>query len=243
MVARKLRRMKRIIRKTMQKNNSQNENMESYVGSLESKYRQLSRDMEEVSSELRKTRAKFAPGPAFYNELKQNRAPKNEPVEEDSSIDKPNPKFQWRNFIFVKYNWKPEDEEKLRQLFKHAYAIYVMWGREICPDTGTPHLQGYCELESRMTFNPLIQLLPAGIHIEQRRGSQKQAIDYCKKDGDWEEYGVPRKQGSRSDYDIVKKNLAEGKRVIDLLTNSDDDMTMSIVKGIEQLQKYYSTRR
>ena len=72
-------------------------------------------------------------------------------------------------------------------------AGYVIFGREK-GDNGTPHLQGYVELLTRQRLQPVKVLLGGRAHCEISRGTSHQAIEYCKKEGDYEEYGRP-KQG------------------------------------------------
>lgn len=61
-------------------------------------------------------------------------------------------------------------------------------GREICPDTGTPHIQGY--LESDEKIRPLCLNAPKGIHYQKRIKSAEKNIAYCAKDGDFEARGT-----------------------------------------------------
>jgi hypothetical protein len=67
---------------------------------------------------------------------------------------------------------------------------YLVFGRETAPTTGTPHLQGYLTLRKKNRLSYL-KTLPgferAAFFIA--RGSPKQASDYAKKEGDFEEYG------------------------------------------------------
>lgn len=136
---------------------------------------------------------------------------------------------QWRNFVFTMHNYTDDDIEQIKAL---PYR-YLVFGREICPDTGRPHLQGYCELDRRLTFNTLTKGLPRGIHLEPRRGSQKQAITYCKKDDDYDEYGEPRRQGSRSDFELAQRYLREGRTVRDL--KEDEECTVGALSAFERL--------
>lgn len=78
---------------------------------------------------------------------------------------------------------------------------YIIFGRETAPTTGTPHLQGYAEastklslLQMKLIFGPL-----SSIHLEPRRGTQSQAIEYCKKENNWSESGTMKNQGARTD--------------------------------------------
>lgn len=66
---------------------------------------------------------------------------------------------------------------------------YLIWGREV-GDSGTPHLQGYLELrkKKRISFLKSLEWLSRA-HFEVSRGTPSQASEYCKKDGDFQEYG------------------------------------------------------
>jgi len=65
---------------------------------------------------------------------------------------------------------------------------YLVVGKEV-GESGTPHLQGYVCLKSKKAFTWLKKRLPEA-HLEVMKGSPQQAAVYCKKDGDFEEYGT-----------------------------------------------------
>lgn len=79
--------------------------------------------------------------------------------------------------------------------------------------SGTLHYQGYVEFKEKKTINDLKRYLP-GAHFEPRRGSQQQAIDYCKKastrTGEAYEWGNPKKQGKRTDLEEIRQRIIEG---------------------------------
>lgn len=92
------------------------------------------------------------------------------------------PKVPLKSWCFTVFNPIPATEEQVCLL--KAVAVRLVVGREKCPETGTPHLQGYIRFEKSHRFAAVKKALPDGAHIEPRKGSEKQASDYCKKDGD-----------------------------------------------------------
>lgn len=82
---------------------------------------------------------------------------------------------------------------------------YLCYGKEV-GDSGTPHLQGYLELSAPHTLSSLKKFLglPKEIHLEPRRGTQAQAIEYCKKDGLFCYWGTPKE-------DTLPKSKAKNK--------------------------------
>lgn len=85
---------------------------------------------------------------------------------------------------------------------------YIICGRERCPRTNRQHIQGFVVFKSRTRFSSIRNWLP-GAHIEKCHGSVEDNIQYCKKDGEYTEYGiVPKISGSTNKFkDAI--NLAE----------------------------------
>lgn len=89
--------------------------------------------------------------------------------------------------------------------------LYICFGKEICPDTKRLHWQGYAEFSKQNTKKRVKELFGSNeIHVDPRRGTQKQAIDYCKKDGDFYEFGELKKQGKRTDMTSVREMIQDG---------------------------------
>jgi len=93
-------------------------------------------------------------------------------------------------------------------------AKYVVYGKEV-GKSGTPHLQIYLEFNNPVSMKNLKNRLSCPhAHIEPRMGTSQQASDYCKKDGDFKEYGTLSKQGgNRSDVSELADSCQEGKTI------------------------------
>jgi len=89
--------------------------------------------------------------------------------------------------------WDEVDKASLR-----TAAQYLCIGKEV-GESGTPHWQGFCYFRERKSFLQVKEFF-ARAHWERQRGSNDQAIEYCQKDGDWEEWGDrPRGPGGQAD--------------------------------------------
>lgn len=96
---------------------------------------------------------------------------------------RPNPAKGW---CFTWFDF-PENWKTVVPGFRKNKNIkgYVA-GREICPTTGKPHIQGYCE--SNTKIRPM-GLGPKEIHWIAAKGNMSQNYTYCSKDGDWIQWG------------------------------------------------------
>jgi len=124
----------------------------------------------------------------------------------------------------------------------------MLFAKEIAPTTGTPHLQGYCELSKQTSFGTLIQDLPRGIHIEPRRGKQEEAIAYIKTPKDKPipsndnlyEVGEPRTQGT----DVGPSAIEVARELLRVQSPIDPDThTLGVIKAYERLQRYWPVSR
>lgn len=67
---------------------------------------------------------------------------------------------------------------------------YYVLGLETCPTTGRLHIQGYFQLMRPQRMSYIRQHLWDTAHYEPAVGTPDQNAAYCKKDNDWEEWGV-----------------------------------------------------
>lgn len=112
----------------------------------------------------------------------------------------------------------PTDEDAKGLLYDERFS-YIIYGFEEAPTTGTPHLQGYAELVKQTRKNTVNKWYKWW--CEPRRGTQKEAIEYCKKDKKWVENGAPAAQGKRNDLDEIRKlSEEEGMRGVSRVGNA-----------------------
>lgn len=114
-------------------------------------------------------------------------------------------------WCFTLNNYEEGDIAHLIRLQTDAHSTYIVFGREVGANA-TRHLQGYIELPQRARLNQIKDLLGRRYHLEPRRGTAKQASDYCKKDGDFTEIGDLSRsnQGERTDLLELRQALDRG---------------------------------
>lgn len=164
--------------------------------------------------------------------------------------------LQSKNWCFTLNNYTEGDINSLDKL----ECKYIIYGKEV-GKCGTPHLQGFVAFEKRKTFSK-VKLSFDKYHLEKCKGSAKQNIIYCKKDGVFLERGDVPHQGSRSDLlamvtdkcnvsntntDMVSKYgdsyITHYKTVTNMATLLRRDKTLVIMKNmftIESLRPWQS---
>lgn len=113
---------------------------------------------------------------------------------------------------------------------------YLVYGFEICPETGRPHFQGYVEFKKSIIRKDVQRLLGLqNVHFNPRNGEQMNAIQYCKKGEqsheEWDkekwdgpnfglnaivvEEGTPKEdnQGERRDMARIKDRIMSGVNI------------------------------
>lgn len=106
------------------------------------------------------------------------------------------------NFSFTVNNYRQTDVDAIGE-FARKYCSYLIIGREHGQETKTPHLQGHCDLLNACTLITMqrrfaelgIKKCPIFIIKKNAKASRL----YCRKDGDFTEYGTMPEQGKRND--------------------------------------------
>lgn len=100
-----------------------------------------------------------------------------------------------RDFCWTWNNYLEEDCQNIQALMDEPTngIRYIVYGKEIGEERGTPHLQGFICFENPKTMRAVSRLLPRA-NLRVRRGTHKQASDYCKKGeqthAEWDEMGA-----------------------------------------------------
>ena len=141
-----------------------------------------------------------------------------------------------KHFCFTLNNYTPEDETLLQSL-SEPFTL-VLYGREVAPTTGTPHLQGYLELSRRMRLPTVLKLLSPHFHLETTKGDFYQNIKYCTKDKNF----YISNPDIQEMYDLTKDlTLPEywiDKEVYDFRMTYNTDCPMTLNERIKQHDGY-----
>lgn len=156
-----------------------------------------------------------------------------------------------RNYVFTVNNYTKkmlnDFHHVAKSLKKHKYISY---GLEIAPTTGTKHIQAYIQLNDSQGYtflhnyfnlkkrNKLVKF-----HIEVAKGTAKQNKDYNSKDGEYFEFGEPKKQGKRSDLLLLKKEISKNPKHLNKIVRKDDVTNNQQLKFLQNIQQYYFEHR
>lgn len=114
--------------------------------------------------------------------------------------------FTWNNY--------PEDWKSYFSSNSSKISGYV-FGKEVGEQCGTPHIQGYVRFCKKLRPKGLF---PKGIHWEKTNNIDA-SIDYCRKDGDYEESNVREKLKLIGLDDLYSWQ----KDVVDIVSGEPDD--------------------
>lgn len=118
-----------------------------------------------------------------------------------------------RNVVFTQFLSDDQTEGDILDPSLWPDTVYVVWQLEMSPETGRLHIQGYAEFTGKKSWDWIhenCEGLPTA-RFDHRRGTQSEAIAYCKKDesrvdGPYE-WGERREQGKRSDLEEIRGKL------------------------------------
>lgn len=124
------------------------------------------------------------------------------------------PNHQTRGMAWTLNN--PTDEQI--EALKTTDCTHIVWGKEIAPSTGTPHLQGMVFWKKKMTIFGALKKFPVKVNNLQHwykgdfDGVHRTNMNYCTKDlTDVVDIGTPPRQGRRTDVPAVRACVNEFK--------------------------------
>lgn len=137
-----------------------------------------------------------------------------------------------RNYCFTWNNYTQKDAEMVV-----TYPCkYMVVGHET-GENGTPHMQGYVEFASAKNLSTLKKAWGDKPHFEARKGTAKQASDYCKKDGDYIERGEISNQGKRSDLDEWARMAMDRNIALNTMIQESPKMALLYIKRATEMRR------
>lgn len=135
-----------------------------------------------------------------------------------------------RPYCFTINNFNEGEVENLKKID----CKYIVFGMEK-GEEGTPHLQGYIEFRNGKTISAIHKL--SGFErawLKERKGTPKEAADYCKKDGKFYERGTISEQGKRTELQSVTDDVQDGISLDDIAMDHPETW-IKYHKGITSL--------
>jgi len=132
-----------------------------------------------------------------------------------------NPTNKFRAWCFTLNNYNHQDEQHIQNIVK-GFARYIVYGRELAPETGTPHLQGYVYFHNARQRKAVSRLLPRA-RLDVANGSAQQNRDYCTKDQDFFECGEIPMDRTEARIKGGAANAARYANAVELARKGDMD--------------------
>jgi hypothetical protein len=122
---------------------------------------------------------------------------------------------QAKNWCFTLPNYTDDDVERIKKITCKCMVV----GKEVCPTTKTPHLQGFIQFEKVKRRSQVQAMIKENVHCSVARDVEA-SIEYCKKEGEFFEKGSASKQGKkgkRNDLEEFKIAVKAGELNVKVL--------------------------
>lgn len=147
-----------------------------------------------------------------------------------------------RSWCFTLNNYTEEETECLKEWIT-KYCVYGIFGKELAPTTGTPHLQGYFQRKSPGTKCALIKVSPRATFTV-AKGSAKQNEVYCtKEDKNAWVFGEYKQQGERNDLEGLKDSILAGEIKADDVALSSPAMYHAYGRTLNKIEDLAMRRK
>lgn len=118
---------------------------------------------------------------------------------------------QSRRWVFTLNGYTETDVKH----FEDLPCKFIQFGKEIGEKNGKPHLQGYIEFKHGVRFSTMKNINPRAFW-EPAKGSEIHNYAYTGKDQNYFRKGIAGKQGERTDLNLIKEEIMNGKKVDDI---------------------------
>lgn len=129
-----------------------------------------------------------------------------------------------RGWCFTINNFTDDDIAYLMALYEEDTRIkYMILGFEEGSRKHTPHIQGYIyfgDAVSSSTVKKLMYIEGRQHHVEAQKAKKNvEGYVYCMEDGDYYEMGDRPRQGHRTDLEVIKHDIENGRPMKDIAKN------------------------
>lgn len=139
-----------------------------------------------------------------------------------------------RSWNFTVNNWTEDDLENARDLGSNdKLVVYLTVGREVAPNTGTPHLQGCVTFKKTMRRGAVSALIPRS-HVSPISRTVHLAREYCAKQDPDPLIFDNREPGKRSDLELAAEMVVSGGTK--QLVQENPSMFVRYAQGFERLE-------
>lgn len=145
-----------------------------------------------------------------------------------------NPSKRFRHFAFTSF------EDEAPTLDSRPGIQYMVVGKEVCPTTGKDHWQCHLYLKNAISQEAAHKKFKPW-HIEPSV-APLESIKYCKKDGQFKEYGHFN-QGARNDLKALADDIMAGKRTVEDILIEDPETYHMFGRTLNALEDAYKKRQ
>lgn len=134
--------------------------------------------------------------------------------------------------------WSNYTEDNYFKLVEWCEKECIYWclGREICPTTGTPHIQGCWYFKSQRWRNSLLKAWPQINYIQPMIASVMKNQEYCSKESNYLKGGELPSQGKRTDLHSLKEAILAGETTAKEIREADPHSYHEYGRLIDKLE-------
>lgn len=143
-----------------------------------------------------------------------------------------------KNWCFTLNNYTDQDLDDIA-----SWEVrYIKYGKEKCPTTGTPHLQGFVVMACDCRLSKMRKICPRA-HWEPMKGRLEHNDAYCEKEGDWTERGTkPMSQKRKGEVESERWDLALNAAKEGRFEEIPSDIRIKYERNLDYIRKKYQDK-